>query len=144
MLQQQKRGRAGTAEYRVVRPDGSVRWICDRCFPVCNQDGHLTQIVGFAEDITEFRRSQEVLLRSQEELEELVRERTTELARTNESLQASEERPRQPFATIPVPVWLYDLATLRFLEVNDAAVEHYGYSRGEFLQMTIENIRPAE
>jgi PAS domain S-box-containing protein len=39
MLQQKKRGRAGTAEYRVVRPDGSVRWICDRCFPVCNQDG---------------------------------------------------------------------------------------------------------
>jgi PAS domain S-box-containing protein len=144
MLKLQKRGRAGTAEYRVVRPDGSERWIYDRYFPVCNQDGRLTQIVGLAEDITEFRRAKQVLLRSQEELEELVRERTSELARTNESLHTSEERSRQLFATIPVPVWLYDLATLRFLEVNDAAVEHYGYSRVEFLQMTVESIRPVE
>lgn len=41
-------------------------------------------------------------------------------------------------------MWVYDLKTLAFLEVNDAAVEKYGYSRAEFLRMTIKDIRPAE
>jgi PAS domain S-box-containing protein len=41
-------------------------------------------------------------------------------------------------------MWVYDLETLRFLSVNDAAVEHYGYSRDEFLSMTIREIRPPE
>ena len=47
-------------------------------------------------------------------------------------------------AANPMPMWVYDLETLRFLEVNDAAVAHYGYSRAEFLAMTISDIRPAE
>ncbi|MBV9132640.1 MAG: PAS domain-containing protein, partial [Chloroflexi bacterium] len=37
----------------------------------------------------------------------------------------------------PEPMWIYDLDTLRFLDVNNAAVEQYGYSREEFAQMTI-------
>lgn len=41
-------------------------------------------------------------------------------------------------------MWVYDLETLRFLDVNDAAVLGYGYSRAEFLEMTIEDIRPPE
>ena len=61
-----------------------------------------------------------------------------------QALHASEEHFRQLFATIPVPVWLYDVSTLKFLEVNDAAVKHYGYSREEFLRMTIADIRPPE
>ncbi|MFP3948607.1 MAG: PAS domain-containing protein [Longimicrobiales bacterium] len=40
-------------EYRVVRPDGDVRWIWDRAFPVTNEDGEVVRIVGVAEDITE-------------------------------------------------------------------------------------------
>ena len=48
------------------------------------------------------------------------------------------------FEANPNPMWVYDLATLRFLEVNDAAVEHYGYSRAEFLSMTLLDIRPPE
>ncbi|MBI3765166.1 MAG: PAS domain S-box protein, partial [Ignavibacteriales bacterium] len=42
------------------------------------------------------------------------------------------------------PMWVYDLETLSFLAVNDAAVNHYGYSRDEFLAMTIKDIRPPE
>ena len=42
------------------------------------------------------------------------------------------------------PMWIYDLETLRFLAVNDAAVAKYGYSRDEFLAMTIADIRPPE
>ena len=44
----------------------------------------------------------------------------------------------------PQPMWIYDLETLVFLAVNDAAVAHYGYSREEFLGMTLRDIRPAE
>lgn len=41
-------------------------------------------------------------------------------------------------------MWVYNLDTLRFIAVNDAAIEHYGYARSQFLAMTIPNIRPAE
>jgi diguanylate cyclase (GGDEF)-like protein/PAS domain S-box-containing protein len=44
----------------------------------------------------------------------------------------------------PLPMWVYDRETLRFLAVNDAAVKHYGYSREQFLAMTILDIRPPE
>lgn len=47
-------------------------------------------------------------------------------------------------ANFPLPMWVYDQETLRFLEVNDAATAYYGYSRAEFLSMTITDIRPAE
>ena len=43
-----------------------------------------------------------------------------------------------------LPVWVYDLDTLQFLEVNEAAIRHYGYSREEFLSMTLKAIRPEE
>jgi PAS domain S-box-containing protein len=48
------------------------------------------------------------------------------------------------FERNPLPMWVYDLATLRFLTVNNAAIRHYGYSRKEFLGMTIKDIRPEE
>ncbi len=44
----------------------------------------------------------------------------------------------------PTPMYIFDQETLQFLEVNDAAILHYGYSREEFLQMTAKNIRPPE
>ena len=48
------------------------------------------------------------------------------------------------FENNPLPMWVYDLQTTAFLEVNAAAVEHYGYSREEFLRMRLEDIRPPE
>jgi PAS domain S-box-containing protein len=53
----------------------------------------------------------------------------------------SEETYRYLFANNPHPMWVYDLHTLAFLE---AAVARYGFSRAEFLQMTIKDIRPPE
>ena len=48
------------------------------------------------------------------------------------------------FESNPLPMWIYDLETLAFLDVNDAAVHHYGYTREQFLRMTILDIRPPE
>jgi PAS domain S-box-containing protein len=64
--------------------------------------------------------------------------------RTEEALRESEENYRQLFESNPQPIWVYDLETLRFLAVNDEAIAHYGYSREEFLSMTIADIRPEE
>jgi PAS domain S-box-containing protein len=60
------------------------------------------------------------------------------------ALRESEEQYRLMFESNPQPMWVYDLETLRFLAVNEAAVYHYGYSREEFLAMTIKDIRPPE
>ena len=61
-----------------------------------------------------------------------------------QQLRASEERFRYLFDNNPHPMWAYDLKTLEFLAVNDAAVGKYGYTREEFLRMTIADIRPKE
>lgn len=63
-------------------------------------------------------------------------------ARMVEGLRESENNYRHLFEANPFPMWVYDVETLRFLAVNDAAVEHYGYSRARFLAMTIADIRP--
>ncbi|MBV8883673.1 MAG: diguanylate cyclase [Chroococcidiopsidaceae cyanobacterium CP_BM_RX_35] len=55
-----------------------------------------------------------------------------------------EPQYRLLFTDNPNPMWVYDLETLAFLEVNEAAIRHYGYSRSEFLTMTIADIRPSE
>ena len=56
----------------------------------------------------------------------------------------TERRRSLLFDANPQPMWIFDVETLEFLAVNDAAVRHYGYSREEFLGMTIMDIRPAE
>ena len=68
----------------------------------------------------------------------------TVATRIEEALRKSETQYRLLFESNPQAMWVYDLATLRFLAVNDAAVRHYGYTRSEFLDMTIKDIRPEE
>jgi len=66
----------------------------------------------------------------------------TEQKRAEERLRASEEWYRLLFDANPLPMWVYDIETLAFVAVNDAAIKHYGYSRSEFLGMRITDIRP--
>jgi PAS domain S-box-containing protein len=87
--------------------------------PLTSQQDELNGVIGVAVDMTE-------------------RERTAQ------ALRDSEERYRILFDSNPHPMWAYDLETLRFLAVNDAAISHYGYSREEFLNMTVVDIRPAQ
>ena len=67
-------------------------------------------------------------------------------ARTRWEAAASDHAARygELFESNPQPMWVYDVETLAFLSVNRAAVETYGYSREEFLAMTIADIRPPE
>lgn len=54
----------------------------------------------------------------------------------------SEKEYQVLFDSSPVPMWIFNRATLQFLHVNRAAVKHYGYTEREFLAMTIMDIRP--
>ncbi len=60
------------------------------------------------------------------------------------ALFTSERKYRLLFDGNPLPMWVFDRETLRFLAVNDAAIAHYGFSREEFLAMGIADIRPPE
>ena len=65
-------------------------------------------------------------------------------ARAEQALRLSEASFRLLFANNPLPMWVYDAESLHFLQVNDAAISSYGYSREEFLRMRITDIRPPE
>ncbi len=67
-----------------------------------------------------------------------------ERKRTEEALGASESLFRLLFSHNPLPTWLFDKDTLQFLEVNDKAIAQYGYSREEFLQLRLTDVRPEE
>jgi PAS domain S-box-containing protein len=83
-------------------------------------------------------------LPNQERLASGVVSDITEEREIASALAESEERFRDLFDNIPLPIWLFDRESLKFLAVNQAAIELFGYSREEFLQMTIRDIRRAE
>ncbi|MBD2072717.1 GAF domain-containing protein [Phormidium sp. FACHB-592] len=58
-------------EYRIIQPNGSIRWIWDRAFPICNAAGRVYRLVGVAQDITE-RKQAETVVRQQAERERLL------------------------------------------------------------------------
>ncbi|PZU97988.1 MAG: GGDEF domain-containing protein [Pseudanabaena sp.] len=68
----------------------------------------------------------------------------TDWEQTAQNQKDGDSRTRYLFENNPNPMWIYDLETLSFLAVNQAAVNHYGYSEDEFLSMTLEDIRPPE
>jgi two-component system, cell cycle sensor histidine kinase and response regulator CckA len=103
---------------RYLRPDGTVVWVSSHAAPV-RVEGRFAGFVGLCQDIT-----------ARVEMEGALRE--------------SEERYRQLFSRAPIPMWVKDRVTMRFLDVNQAAIDRYGYSREEFLAMTTLDIRPPE
>ena len=70
-LARQARGEAADVEYRVVRPDASVRWVRDRSFPIKDPSGCVYRIVGIAEDVTDRRRAEDALRENEERLRTL-------------------------------------------------------------------------
>lgn len=90
------------------------RWVRSRFVPIII-NGNIQHVMVIATDITERKKAEEVV-------------------------QQSEANHRQLFNLSPVPMWVVDEETYRFIQVNKACVNTYGYSEDEFTKMTIENI----
>jgi PAS domain S-box-containing protein len=71
-FERQFQGEPVDTEYRIVKPDGSVRWIRDRAFPVCGEAGRVIRIAGVAADITSWKLAEEELRRSESRFRRLV------------------------------------------------------------------------
>jgi PAS domain S-box-containing protein len=71
-------------------------------------------------------------------------EKVRELEATRLELDRTATKYQLLFKSHPEPMWVFDIETLRFLEVNEAAIRRYGWSRDEFLAMTVKDIRPPE
>ncbi len=106
-------------QFTALHASGAVRWLDLIMSPIRDRVEETVGFRGLARDITE---------RKQVEL----------------ALRESEERYRLLFESTPQPIWVYNQETLGFLAVNGAATVTYGYSRDEFLRMTINDIRPRE
>ena len=61
-----------------------------------------------------------------------------------QALRRSEGNSLFLFAQNPLPMWVFEMATLQFLQVNDAALQHYGFTRAEFLQMSTGDLHPED
>ncbi len=72
--QRQQKEMFGSKEYRVVRPDGEIRWVHDRAFPIQNAQGKIYRVAGVVTDITERKNAEETICRSLREKESLLRE----------------------------------------------------------------------
>lgn len=106
-------------KYRFVKTDGSIIHVSDKAVIIRNEKGRAIRMVGALRDITEAKKLEE-----------------TE--------QFSQQRYKLLFENSPFPRWIFDEKTLDIVEVNAAAIRHYGYSREEFLQMSILDLRPRE
>ncbi len=102
---------------RNYRKDGSMFWNELMLTPLYDDNGTLTHFVGIQMDVTERVELRQNLLKREQHLQTL-------------------------FQKNPLPMWVYDLQTLAILDVNQAAIRQYGYSRDAFLSMTIADLRP--
>ena len=107
--------RAYDFEHRIVLNDGTTKVLLQKGTLVYNNLGHAVALEGTTQDIT-----------IQKQAEKAVKD--------------SEEKYRMIFNCNPLPNWIYDLETLQIMEVNDAAITHYGYTGAGFLNMTIKEL----
>jgi len=112
-------GQVWSGEFHNRKKDGTLFWEKATIAPVISDEGFMTHYIAVKEDVT------------------MVKE-------LSENLLESEKRYRDMFINSPLPMWIYDVNTLRFEEVNQVAITRYGFTEQEFKSMTIEAIRPEE
>ncbi len=86
----------------------------------------------------------ESIINNENELLGQLADESLEIAELNNRLRESEDYYRYLFASNPIPMYVFDVKTLHFMQVNEATILMYGYTREELLEMTILDIRPPE
>ncbi|MEC3878545.1 PAS domain S-box protein [Parapedobacter sp. 10938] len=129
----QQTGEDAVFEERIVRSDGETRHLRSWSRLVVDDKGISNKMIGACLDITETKQAELQLKQLHSQLEKHLKE-----------VERSEKRYSDLFHLSPQPMWVYDLKTYRFLDVNAAAIAHYGYTREEFLSMTLMDIPPPE
>jgi PAS domain S-box-containing protein len=119
----QLRGEQTAEEYRIVRPDGSIRWVWDRGFPVRDEAGCVYRVAGIAEDITERKR-----------LEQGLRQRAEELAQAEERIRSVVDHVIDGIITID------EQGTVETL--NPAAEKLFGYPAAEVIGHNVKMLMP--
>ncbi len=130
-----KEGRFENEGWR-VKKNGSLFW-ANVVITALKSEGNIIGYSKITRDITETKKAQEEIRLLNSSLEQRVIDRT-------EELQQSEKKYRQLFENSPMPMWVIELPSMKFMDVNEAAMLHYGYSRAEFLSMTAVDIRPED
>ncbi len=102
-------------EYRVCHRNGDTLWILARCQAVWDHLQKPVRLVGCHSDITARKRGEE-------------------------RLRVSEARYRGLFEANPLPSWIYSPQTLQIQDVNQAAMDYYGWSRDQFLGLSVNSI----
>jgi PAS domain S-box-containing protein len=97
----------------------------------------LVILIKIRGDLRKEQQAKELLSNFNKELEDQVLLQTADL-------QSSEEKYRTIFYKSPLPKWIYDVDTLRFIEVNDASMAKYGYTQKEFQSMKLSDLLPEE
>lgn len=106
-------------EHRIVTVNNNLKYVEENWQIMFDAAGKPVAAAGTCHDITEQKKAEEAILES-------------------------ERKYRYLFENNPMPIWVTDLAEQRFLAVNQAAINHYGYTREEFLNLTAFDIRPEE
>lgn len=121
-----KSGKEWKGEIKNRRKDGSNYWVFTTIFPLKDKFGMIYRFLAVRTDITEQKEAQEKIFQS------------------FEKIKASEKRYSDLFHFSPLPMWIFDVDTRRVLDVNEATLINYGYTREEFVGISIFDLRPAD
>jgi PAS domain S-box-containing protein len=127
-------GKAMTEGWRVKKGGGRF-WGSVLITPIRDDDGVLTGFGKITRDLTDKKKNEDALLKFNNELEQAVAER-------HAAFDQLQYQYHHIFRNNPLPMWIMDIDTFKFLEVNEVAETAYGYSREEFMNMTVLDIRP--
>jgi two-component system sensor histidine kinase/response regulator len=126
-------------EHRIVRPDGTVRWVYDRAHPYLDSSGRLIRFVGVTLDITDRKQADAELEQYRHKLEERVEQQTKELRNANQKLADTQYAMDQAGIGIH---WV-DSRTGQFHYVNAHAAAMLGYTVEEMLALRVPDIDPS-
>ncbi|HLO33253.1 MAG TPA: PAS domain S-box protein, partial [Anaerolineales bacterium] len=140
-IERERSGERVEIEYRIVQPNGSLRWVWDRGFPIFDESGRAKRIAGISADITERREAELALVQSQSRYRELFD--SSPISIWEEDFSAVKKRldSLQKIGLADLKEYLFnhpeeivELASLvRITDVNNAALELYGVEQKEVL-----------